>query len=142
MLATKPKLTQGSVDTLKTFKKDMNIPEASSSITSADSKLPHVDNPKHAPKPKEIKRYNVRERLRSKMDDLDKLKGVSSPTRLSNTEDARHVPEIGIDQQSKVLSTNDEHFAVMQPRRLDTQERSLESQAICEEQAGNVRDLT
>ena len=142
-LATTPKLTQGSVDTLKTLKKDMNIPEASSSIISADSKLPYVDTPKHAPKPKEIKRYNVRERLRSKMDDLDKLKGVSSPTSLSNTEDARHIREIGIDQQSKVLSTNDEHFAVMQPRRLDTQEeRSLESQAICEEQAGNVRDLT
>jgi hypothetical protein len=142
-LATEPRLTQGSVDTLKTLKKDMNKPEASSSITSADSKLPHVDTPKHAPKPKEIKRYNVRERLRSKLDGLDKLKGVSSPTSLTNTEDARHVQEIDIDQQSKVLSKIDEHFAVIQPRRLDAQEeRSPESHAICEEQAGNVRDLT
>ncbi|KAL2038609.1 hypothetical protein N7G274_008657 [Stereocaulon virgatum] len=134
-LATKPEMTRGSVDTLKTLNKDVNIPEASSSIISADSNLPHTDTPKHALKPKEIERYNVRERLRSKLDSLDKLQAVSLPTSLIKTEDARHVREIDIHQQSKVLSTIDEHFAVTQPRRLDTQEeRSPESHAICEEQ--------
>ena len=150
--AAKIPLAQGTMDTLTALKKDGEITEASRSISGAELKLSDVDTQNYAPRGKEIKRYNVREKLRGKLDGLHELKGASSPTDCSNTkdsvrkdlipEDSRSNTKNSMGKEPQIPSLANRHSEEQQPRSSDAQKGPLPTNhKNGEELAGNVRGL-